>query len=198
MAMPVTPEARRYTVEEVLAFPADGNRYEVVQGELLVTPAPLWMHHQRVAGRLFYALTEYLRPVGMADTVCFAPADITWGLPPREAEDLVQPDVFVIHPAEIGGEWVGMKRLLLVAEVVSPSSARADRVVKRRTYQRHRVPTYWVVDADAALVEVWRPDDERPAIVTDVLVWRWGPDAPELKLPLAELFAPPQVRRDRR
>ena len=196
MAMPVTPEARRYTVEEVLAFPADGNRYEVVQGELLVTPAPRGMH-QVVAGRLYFTLRTYLTSLGMPDTVIFSPADITFGVPPRDADDLVQPDIFVVHPEEVSGEWLGMKRLLLVAEVLSPSTSRADRVVKRKTYQRHKVETYWVVDADAGLVEVWRPEDERPAIVTDVLTWRWGPDAPELKLPLADLFAPPQVHRSR-
>ena len=68
MAMPVIPEARRYSVEEVLAFPADGNRYEVVQGELLVTPAPRrW--HQIVVVRLHRALSNYLSPMGLADAV---------------------------------------------------------------------------------------------------------------------------------
>lgn len=172
MAMPVIPEARRYTVEEVLAFPADGNRYEVVQGELLVTPAPRGKH-QFVAGRLYYALRTHLVSLGLQDTVLFSPADITFGVPPREADDLVQPDIFVVHPDEVTGEWLDMKRLLLVAEVVSPSSSRGDRVVKRKAYQRHGVETYWVVDADAGLVEVWHPEDERPAIVTDVLVWCW-------------------------
>jgi len=192
MAMPVTPEARRYTVEEVLAFPADGNRYEVVQGELLVTPAPR-RRHQFVVDRLHDALRTYLRPLGLVDTVCSAPADITWGVPPRQAEDLVQPDIFVVHPDEVDGEWLDVTRLLLAVEVVSPSSARGDRVVKRPMYQRHAVGTYWVVDPDAALVEVWRPDDERPTIVTDVLTWRWRAEAPELHITLAELFAPPRV-----
>jgi Uma2 family endonuclease len=59
-----------------------------------------------------------------------------------------------VHPDEVTGEWLDMTRLLLVAEVVSPSSSRADRVVKRRAYQRHGVETYWVVDADAGLAEV--------------------------------------------
>lgn len=196
MAMPVIPEARRYSVEEVLAFPADGNRYEVVQGELLVTPAPLWKRHQLIIGRLHAALRTYLGPMGLADAVCLAPADITWGVPPRDAHDLVQPDIFVAHPDELAGEWLDMKRLLLVAEVVSPSTSRADRVVKRQTYQPHGVSTYWVVDADAALVEVWRPDDERPTIVADVLTWRWRADAPECRITLAELFAPPRVPRE--
>ncbi len=66
-----------YTAQMVQALPADGNRYETVHGELLVTPAPRkW--HQVVLGRLYVALTEYLRahPAGHA---FFSPADISWG-----------------------------------------------------------------------------------------------------------------------
>jgi len=79
-----------YTADMVRALPDDGNRYEVVHGELLVTPAPrLW--HQKLVGRLYSALEGYLRdqPVGEAFT---APADISWG-----RHVLVQPDVFVVR-----------------------------------------------------------------------------------------------------
>jgi len=74
MGMPDT--ARRYTVDEVLAFPNDGNRYELVDGELLVTPAPT-MFHLVVLSRLHAALQGYLslRTDVMA---LFSPADITW------------------------------------------------------------------------------------------------------------------------
>src|SRR3954447_8900848 len=82
-----------YTADMVRAMPDDGNRYEVVYGELLVTPAPrLW--HQVLVHRLSVALELYLRaqPVGIALT---APADISWG-----RDVLVQPDVFVVAAAE--------------------------------------------------------------------------------------------------
>lgn len=193
MAMPVVPEARRYSVAEVLEFPADGNRYEVVEGELLVTPAPAWAH-QLLVTRLMACLTKYLEPQGLADTLLSSPADITWGKDPREAEDLVQPDLFVVRRGTPTGSWRDIGYLELAVEIVSPSSTRADRVVKRRTYQRHGVATYWVVDPDAQLVEVWRPQDERPAIVTDVLTWKLAPGTPELRIPLADLFAPPGSR----
>ncbi len=75
--------------------------------------------------------------------------------------------------------------------MVSPSSARYDRIVKRRVYQEHGVSTYWIVDPDAQVVEVWRPDDERPEIVTDVLRWRVGGEAEELAIELAEVFKVP-------
>jgi Uma2 family endonuclease len=180
MGMP--DAARRYTVDEVLAFPDDGNRYELVDGELLVTPAPS-MPHQVVLGRLYATLADYLRD--RQDVVAlFSPADITW-----DREQLVQPDLFVIPASEVSASWKSVRTLLLAVEVVSPSSARGDRLVKRRLYQRQRVATYWVVDPDARLVEVWHPDDERPEIVTDLLRWRAAPGADEVVIELPRLFA---------
>ena len=192
MAMPVIPEARRYSVAEVLAYPADGNRYEVVAGELLVTPSPAW-GHQLLASRLMAHLLEYLKPLGLADTLLFSPADITWGKDPRDADDLVQPDLFVIPRGERIASWRDVRTLELAVEILSPGSSHPDRVVKRKTYQRHQVATYWVVDPEARLVEVWGPDDERPAIATELLTWRLHAGAPELEIPLQQLFAPPQT-----
>ncbi len=188
MVMPVIPEARRYSVVEVLEFPRDGNRYEVVDGELLVTPAPRGRHQVLVA-RLMGWLLGYLQGLGLRDSVLCAPADITWGIRPQEAHDLVQPDVFVRDPDQPFHDWIDITRLELAVEVLSPSSTRADRVVKRRAYQRHGVPTYWVIDDDARLVEVWKPQDLRPEIVTEVLGWRFRDVASELEIPLEELFA---------
>jgi Uma2 family endonuclease len=173
--------ARRYTVEEVLAFPDDGNRYELVDGELLVTPAPE-MLHQVVLGRLYQELAGYLAD-SPETMVLFSPADISW-----DREKLVQPDLFVFPASEMSPSWATVQTLLLAAEVVSPSSARGDRLIKRRLYQRHGVATYWIVDPDAALVEVWHPTDDRPEIVTEVLRWRVTHAAEEFTLELDELF----------
>ncbi len=183
MGMPDT--ARRYTVDEVLAFPSDGNRYELVHGELLVTPAPR-LRHQEVAGDLYFRLRTYLGDRAEV-RVFFSPADIRW------ADDvLVQPDVFVVPASETTAQdWSSIQTLLLAVEVVSPSSARHDRVVKRRVYQEHPVPTYWIVDLDARVVEIWCPDDERPEMVTDVLRWRVEAESEELAIDLGELFAGP-------
>ena len=87
------------------------------------------------------------------------------------------------------GTWRDVQGLDLAVEIVSPGSSYADRVVKRKTYQRHRVATYWVVDPEARLVEVWGPDDDRPAIATDTLTWRQHHAAGELTILLKELFA---------
>ncbi len=118
--------------------------------------------------------------------VFVAPADIIWG-----PEEYVQPDLCVVPADEVTGDWRDCQTLLLAVEVVSPSSARYDRVIKRRIYQEHGVSTYWIVDPDARMVEVLCPDDDRPEIVTDVLRWRVGAEADELEIDLAEIFLPP-------
>ena len=79
-------------------------------------------------------------------------------------------------------------RLLLAVEVLSPSTARADRDVKRRLYQAQGVPEYWIVDLDARLVERWRPDDEPPEIITDRIEWQVDPALPALMIELPALF----------
>jgi Uma2 family endonuclease len=72
--------------------------------------------------------------------------------------------------------------------VLSPSSAQHDRVRKRPLYQRH-VPEYWIVDLDARLVERWRPDDDRPEILTGVLAWHPAGASEPFRLELPAYFA---------
>jgi Uma2 family endonuclease len=179
--MAMRDTARRYAVDEVLAFPDDGNRYELVDGELLVTPAPS-MPHQVVISHLQFTLTDYLRERPAA-VVLASPADISW-----DCEKLVHPDLFVIPGSEVSRSWKSV-RTLRPRSRSSHRRARGDRWVKRRLYQRQGVATYWVVDPDARLVEVWHPPDERPEIVMETLRWSVGPDATELQIDLRALFA---------
>lgn len=181
MAMPDL--ARRYTVEEVLAFPEDRNRYELVEGELLVTPAPS-LAHQEVLGRLHFLLRGYLASFSHIARVFFSPADIIWS-----DRDYVQPDLFVVPTEETLGGWKTCKTLILAIEAVSRSSARYDRGKKRRLYQQRGVQTYWVVDAISQVVEVWHPADDRPTVLDDTVRWRVTPEAAELAVNLPELFA---------
>jgi Uma2 family endonuclease len=173
-----------YTADMVRAMPDDGNRYEVVYGELLVTPAPrLW--HQVLVKRLGLALEAYLRrhPIG---ELLMSPADISWG-----ADVLVQPDVFVVPPDEARTlTWSRITTLLLVAEILSPSSARADRFIKRLRYREAGVPVYWVVDGDDRSVEIWTPADDFPAVQRERLVWHPPGAGQPFTLDLADLFRP--------
>ena len=96
--------ATRWTAEMVRALPDDGNRYEVVDGVLLVTPSPA-RRHQGVLGRLQLALGNYLKSLGLADALIASPADISWA-----GDILVQPDLFVVAPTEAREAWPGIKR----------------------------------------------------------------------------------------
>jgi Uma2 family endonuclease len=181
MAMPQVQ--RRYTVAEVVQFPDDGNRYELIRGELHVSPAPM-PRHQAVVGQLHGLLWEYLRGMNRENTLFSAPADISW-----DDETLVQPDLLIVPPEEVTNSWTTYRTLLLAVEVISPSSRRRDQVDKRRLYQEHRVATYWIVDPDAELVEVWQPGDDRPLVATEQLTWRLVPDSDPITIDLVALFA---------
>jgi Uma2 family endonuclease len=117
----------------VRALPEDGNRYETVHGELLVTPAPR-LAHQSIITELIARLHPYLErnPVGRVFT---SPADISWA-----PDVLVQPDVFVVPLDEARAlDWRHIRTLLLAIEALSPSTERYDRFTKRRVYQEFGV-----------------------------------------------------------
>ena len=142
MGMPST--ATRWTAEMVRALPDDGNRYEVVDGVLLVTPSPRRLHQHAVL-QLAKRLDDYVETVGVG-AVLVSPSDIE-----LDPHGMVQPDVFVEglvddRPAR---EWNAGAPLLLVVEVLSPGTARADRITKRDRYRRAGIPAYWIVDLDA-------------------------------------------------
>lgn len=182
--MPMSATTSHWTATDLRALPDDGNRYEIVDGELLVTPAPSWAH-QRAVRELLALLRGYLHGRGIA-AVLPAPADV------ELAEDtVVEPDLFVVPlvAAREPAAWRDVRRLLLAVEIVSPRSARADRWVKRRHYQRAGVPEYWIVDIDAEVVERWRPEDERPEVIADTLEWAPDPAQAPLAIDLAALFA---------
>lgn len=185
MAMPAV--GRRWTAREVRALieanPLQTPRYELVDGELLVTPSPVPVH-QLVAGRLHALLFQYLErePVAL---VLFSPSDVE-----LEPEFLSQPDLYVISNREwtrLRGQWI-VREALLVIEVLSLSCGRHDRVRKRPYYQRH-VPEYWIVDPDARLLERWRTGDTRPEILTERLGWSPEGASEPFELDVAALFA---------
>jgi Uma2 family endonuclease len=181
MAMPGL--ARRWTRDEVLALPDDGNRYELVDGELLVSPSPR-ARHQFAVSAFNDRLKAYCRAHRLG-AVLFSPADLD-----LRSEQLLQPDLFVIATPDgrAFAEWPDAGIPALVVEVLAPSTARFDRVTKRRRYQRSGVATYWIVDVDARLVEVWGPADGSPLIVDERLAWQPDPAIAPLEIDLAEVF----------
>jgi len=185
MGMSAQDVSHDWTAERAIALPADGNRYEVLDGELFVTPVPTW-DHQDVVTSLIMAIKPYVKENRLGWAMV-SPADITFS--PRR---LVQPDLFVV-PWRAEGKpsaWTEVKSLLLAVEVLSPSTAHADRLRKRLIYQDEGVPEYWILDLDARLVERWRPEDARGEILTGVLEWqpRAEKDIDPLRIDLPALF----------
>lgn len=171
-----------WTVERLRELPDDGNRYEVIDGVLLVSPSPSAVH-QRAVGKLHLLLAPYAAQVGME--VFVAPSAITWS--PRTE---VQPDLLAV-PLEDGRlveRFEDVKELALVVEVLSPSTTRTDRWTKRREYQRRGVGEYWIVDTASRNVERWRPGDEEPEILFETLVWHPRDDVAALSIDLVALF----------
>lgn len=166
MAMPAVTD-RVWTAAEVQALPDDpSHRYECVDGVLLVSPAPR-MAHQSAVTVLVGMLDALVRQAGVG-AVFVAPSE--WILDPRT---LVQPDLYVVPLVDGRRPRTEAERgqPLVFIEVLSPSTARFDRVVKRARYQRAGIE-YWIVDLDSRLVERWLPQDERPSIHAEELVWQ--------------------------
>ncbi|HUF28584.1 MAG TPA: Uma2 family endonuclease [Gemmatimonadaceae bacterium] len=149
VAMPSA--AKRWTVDDLASLPDDGNRYEIIDGELLVTPAPSW-RHQRIVGALYRRIAAYLEEHHFGD-ILMAPADVVFA-----RDTVVEPDLLVV-PLVDGRKpkaWSDVGRLLLAVEALSPSSMRQDRYKKRPRYQKEQVPECWIVDGDARIVERWK------------------------------------------
>jgi len=186
MGMPATLDdlKHRWTVEEVWALPdVPGERYECVDGELLVSPGPA-LAHERAFVALMGALRAYVEARPRIGETLGSRSDIV-----LDQHTLVQPDVLVapLIDGRRPREHREITRFLLVIEVLSPSSHRADRMVKRRKYQR-TADEYWIVGLDARRVERWRPTDDGPELLTDQISWHpAGRDEP-LVVDLPALF----------
>jgi Uma2 family endonuclease len=174
------------TWQDVQQLPDDGNRYEAIEGELYVTPAPS-LRHQRISKRLERALYSLVEDSGLGE-VLHAPVGVEF---PTTGEG-VQPDVLVISHARSGilaDPWVRGAPDLVI-EILSPTTAQRDREVKRKLYERQGVQAYWIVDPEAAAVEVWSFAEE-PSFrrFTDTLPVRVaGEDCGDIDL--AEIFRP--------
>lgn len=187
MVMPAISR-RRWTAADVRAL-IDENRhwprYELLDGELLVTPAPT-SPHQFAVSEMLLELAAYCRRERLGAALV-SPADIE--LAP---ESIMQPDVFVVPEqllrADRPPQWHEVTWLLLAVEVLSPSSIRQDRVQKRDFYLTNGVREYWIVDLDGRIVERWTPESDRPGIVRDVLMWHPSGAQEPLRIDLDEFF----------
>jgi len=154
-----------FTTDDVRAFPEDGQRYELLEGMLLVTPMP-GSAHQVVLSRLLVELGRFLARAERAFVV--GPGEIE--IAPRT---LLEPDLLVF-PATFapGTPWREMRGWWLAAEVFSPSSRVYDRDFKRDAYLALGVEEVWLVDPDERAVFVSRRGGERDVRREERVVWR--------------------------
>lgn len=183
--MSTQPAARRWTYEEFARLPDDGNRYEVIGGELYVSPAPRPVH-QEIVARLSDLLRPFVREHGRGRALP-GPIDVLFG-----EGDYLEPDLVFIRRGRRG---VYSQRGLeaapdLIVEVISPTTGLRDRGIKRERYAYFGVPEYWIVDPPAEQIEVYRPEAELPAVLArDILEWQPVPEGPSLRIDVAELFS---------
>ncbi len=149
-----TETSTRMTYEEYLKLPDDGKHYEIIDGELLVNPAPI-PTHQRIVGRIWFALYRHFVAHGGGE-VLSSPLDVVF-----DEDNMLEPDLVVITTASAG--IVGEKNLRgapdLVVEVLSPSTRRRDEIQKRKIYDENGVAEYWIVDPELETVKIHRRVD---------------------------------------
>lgn len=177
--------ARAWTYEEFARLPEDGNRYEVIAGELIVT-APPDTSHQEASARLFMRLRGFATEQHGLGTVLFAPVAVL-----LSEGDYLEPDLVFLRREH---EHYRTRRAIegppdLVVEILSPTTARQDRGIKRERYARFGVPEYWIVDTDRLRVDVYRDGADLPVAFTEVLRWQPVEGGPVLELDVAELLA---------
>lgn len=162
MTLTNSSDSKSWTYEDVCALPADGNRYEVINGELIVSPSPATLH-QKISGRLhhfFYGLEL----TGLGSVFC-APMDVIMpGCAP------VEPDLLFLLPEQLGQI---QKNFIdgaphLIVEILSPSTARTDRVKKARIYAANSVQYYLLADPDAQTLEVLHLDGSHYQVVASL------------------------------
>ncbi|HYN88476.1 MAG TPA: Uma2 family endonuclease [Ardenticatenaceae bacterium] len=145
------PAQGAWTYDDWGALPADGNRYEVIDGVLYMTPSPA-IAHQASSLNLVVAMTTHVRHHQLG-RVLPAPVDV---LLPTQPVSL-QPDIVFISKERYG--TIGQKRIEgvpdLVVEILSPGNRQVDRDEKQAAYQKSGVPEYWIIDYRARTVEVF-------------------------------------------
>ena len=181
---------QRWTYADFARLPSEtSTRYEVIDGELVVTPGP-GRHHQRIVTDLVALLNGFVRATGVGE-VFVGPFDVLFA-----EGDYLEPDILFVRKgrSQLVSDRGGEGPPDLVEEVLSPSTASRDRGIKLERYKLYGVAEYWVVDPDERTVEVWNLEENttEPRVfgAADTLRWTHGPAGPTLEIAVAELFGP--------
>ena len=159
------PPNRPLTRDDLDRIPDDGHRYELIDGALIMTPAPSRLH-QRVVAAVYRLL--------------FAPLDVV-----ISADTVMQPDVLVARREDFTERELP-KPPLLAVEVLSPSTKRVDLMLKWSRLEAAGCPAYWVVDPDTPSLIAWEMRDGAYAQVAKVT----GDEVARLEVPFGVTVVP--------
>ena len=145
----------KWTYEDFLLFPDNGNRHELIDGEHFMTPSPS-TRHQRISARLLTALENFLRQTSLG-IVFAAPCDVV-----LSDVDVVEPDLLFISAAR--RSIITEKNIQggpdLVVEILSESTRKTDEIIKRKLYEQYDTKEYWILDPDLETVKIHWKDRE--------------------------------------
>jgi Uma2 family endonuclease len=171
---------RHWTIDQLQLLPEDGNKYELVRGELFVTPAPTF-GHETVVSILHSLLEPYVRAHALGRI--YRPRAIVRIRPHSE----VEPDLMVRPVAPPRTTWERAPIPILVIEVTSETTRRRDYVEKRQLYVDLEIPEYWIADIESREVHVVRPG-EQDIVVAAELTWHPASAPLPLRLDVASVF----------
>jgi len=179
------PKKRKFTYEDYLKTP-DDQRYELIEGDLVMTPSPV-PYHQWISKNIEFELEKFVREK-KTGKIFYAPCDVY-----LDNDNVLQPDILFIAKERLN--IIGEKNIQgapdLVIEILSESSAHRDMVKKKKLYAQFGVKEYWIIDPEEKTVEIYSRKDE-----TFTLTKRFAekntlesPLLPGLKIKLLQVFA---------
>jgi Uma2 family endonuclease len=179
-AMHMATALKRWTLEELDSLPDDGNRYEVIDGELFVTPAPSDFH-ETLGAKLTRLLDPFVAHHGLG--YIYRPRAVV-----RVDKSQVEPDLMVRRPQRTkNAAWQDAPRPSLVIEIISPATRRRDFTYKRDLYMRIGIGEYWIVDPEQQAITVIR-NGEPDHVADKRLVWTPDGISESLEIDLYDLF----------
>jgi Uma2 family endonuclease len=149
----MSPQAHKvkFTYEDYLLFPDDGKRHELIDGEHYVTPAPK-TKHQKISVNLTTAIATFLKHQKIGE-IFAAPCDVV-----LSDLDVVEPDLLFVSSAR--ASIITEKNIQgapdLVVEILSDGTRKTDEIIKRKLYEGHGIPEYWIVDPELETVKIYR------------------------------------------
>jgi len=174
------------TYHEYALLPQDRNRYEVLDGELYMTPSPTYLQ-QHIVTYLASMLLEHVSARKLGE-VLTAPMDVL-----LSESNIVQPDVLFIRTNRVPARDAKNITVApdLIVEVLSPSSVEQDRETKKAVYARHGVPHYWIIDPQARTLEMYSLAVAQYELAAELRgdATATSPLFPGLTIPLARLWA---------